>query len=180
MQNETSEALLAAERAAKNLPPIDAAEAGEAEDDEVKKEDRMELLDARLRRIEVAMEKHLDNDGNATIGVASAALRAAEAIAVAAGQQNSRLEIIATDTARSLAEKVEEKFQCIVEDAVESHADKIGSRLHKQFEDRLDLARETVASLSALKVDMKSIGKSLAADAELEKKAALPRHSIFN
>ena len=67
-----------------------------------------------------------------------------------------------------------------MEDAVESHADKIGSRLHQQFEDRLELARETVASLSALKVDMKSIGKSLAADAELEKKAALPRHSIFN
>ena len=42
-----------------NLTNKDAseAEAGEAEDNEVKKEDRMELLDARLRRIEVAVRR---------------------------------------------------------------------------------------------------------------------------
>ena len=57
----------------------------------------------------------------------------------------------------------------------------IGTRLNAQLEERLNLARETVACLGVLKGEMKSIGKSLAADnVEADLSATkLPRHSIL-
>ena len=101
---------------------------------------------------------------------------------MASAQQNTRLELVAAETARSLAEKMEEKFQHIAEGTVETHADLIGTRLNDQLEQRLNLAKETVASLSTLKTEMKSISASLAADTAEEEKTAsgLARHSIMS
>ena len=80
-----------------------------------------------------------------------------------------------------LTQQVEDSFKSAVETGVAAHAEMIGTRLNAQLEERLNLARETVASLGVLKGEMKSIGKSLAADnVEADLSATkLPRHSIL-
>ena len=78
---------------------------------------------------------------------------------------------------------MEETFQQIATSTVETHAELIGTRLISQLEERLNLARETVASLGVLKGEMKSIGKSLQADVSSEPKttiSGLERHSILD
>ena len=113
---------------------------------------------------------------------AAAAVAAADRIATAAAQQHARVETVASDLSARLTEQVHDAFKTAVEVGVADHAEKIGSRLNDQLEQRLNLAKETVASLSTLKTEMKSISASLAADTAEEEKTAsgLARHSIMS
>jgi hypothetical protein len=118
---------------------------------------------------------------NASLTVAAAAVKAADTIASVAGQQHARVEAVASDLSARLTEQVEDAFKSAVETGVATHAELIGTRLNAQLEERLNLAKETVASLGALKGEMKSISKSLAADDEGDLTASkLPRHSILD
>ena len=110
-------------------------------------------------------------------GVGGAASAASSACAKFAASSRARA---APWLPSSLGLQVEDAFKSAVETGVATHAELIGTRLNAQLEERLSLARETVSSLSVLKGEMKSIGKSLAADAEEEKTpTGLRRHSIF-
>ena len=77
--------------------------------------------------------------------------RAAEQVAVSAGKLNANVEIATNETAKKLGEALQQTFTTVVTDACEMHADKIGARLNEQNQTRLDLARDTVASLTVLK-----------------------------
>ena len=80
-----------------------------------------------------------------------------------------------------MAEKLEVSIQSAVEKGVSDHASLIGSRLHAQFEDRLQVARSTAAGLDALRQEMSAVSKSLAKDIEGDlTPSKLPRHSILN
>ena len=111
----------------------------------------------------------------------SAAVAAADKIAGVAAQQRASVETVAADLSARLTEQVEDAFKAAVETGLSAHAELIGTRLNAQLEERLHLARETVASLGVLKGEMKSIGKSLAADNIKSEKtiSGLDRHSIL-
>ena len=156
----------------------DEAEEGEdGEETETMESNDGKELRALFLRVTKLEEKISESAG--PLALAEAAIKAATSVAVAAAQQNTRAELVATETARSLGAKMEETFQQIATSTVETHADLIGTRLNSQLEERLNLARETVSSLGVLKGEMKSIGKSLQAEVASEQ-ATLPSHSIFN
>jgi hypothetical protein len=81
-----------------------------------------------------------------------------------------------------------------VEKGVSDHASLIGSRLHAQFEDRLQVARETAQGLGAIRQEMVAVSKSLAkdmatdvdvapvksVDGDLKTPSGLLRHSILH
>jgi ribonuclease E len=148
--------------------------------DEMSPEYRMMTI--RLMRVEAAIEQLTMGGGSGvtTLSVANAAVAAADKIATAAAQQSVRVEAVAADLGASLAEKLEVSIQNAVEKGVSDHASLIGSRLHAQFEDRLQVARSTAAGLDALRQEMSAVSKSLAKDIEGDlTPSKLPRHSIF-
>ena len=82
-----------------------------------------------------------------------------------------------------LGEKLEETFTSVVAGAVEMHAEKIGARLNDQNQSRLDLAKETCASLTVLKNEMARITSDMATDVDVKRADVTPsglaRHSIL-
>ena len=115
-----------------------------------------------------------------------AAVAAADKIAGVAVQQRASVETVAADLSARLSAQVEDAFKTAVESSLITHTDLIGTRLQAQFEDRLQVARETAAGLGMLRQEMTKISASLAAesvDVQEEKKAdekQLPRvGSIF-
>ena len=146
--------------------------------DEMSPEYRM--MAVRLMRVEAAIEQLTMGSGVTALSVANAAVAAADKIAVAAAQQSVRVEAVAADLGASLAEKLEVSIQSAVEKGVSDHASLIGSRLHAQFEDRLQVARETALGLGAIRQEMSAVSKSLAKDIEGDlTPSKLPRHSIL-
>ena len=105
----------------------------------------MALLLNRIVRLEAAVDQMSTN--NASLTVAAAAAEAADTITSVAGQQHTRVEAVASDLSARLTQQVEDSFKSAVETGVAAHAEMIGTRLNAQLEERLNLARETVASL---------------------------------
>ena len=152
------------------------------------KTDHVKVLALRLARVEAAVEALAAGNGaSAALAVAGAASRAAEQVALAAGAMNARVEIATSETAKKLGEKLgeklEETFTSVVAGAVEMHAEKIGARLNDQNQSRLDLAKETCASLTVLKNEMARITSDMATDVDGKRADVTPsglaRHSIL-
>ena len=139
----------------------------------------------RLAHVESMLAKISDNTGSSALDVANAAVRAAEALAVAAASQSTRVNAIASETAASIAHTLEESFQGAIEKGVADHATALSDRMHAQIEDRLEVAKATAQSLTLLHNELAVVSKSLSADIENEKKSyenpsRLPRvGSIF-
>ena len=93
----------------------------------------------RITNLETAVGKISEVNGTSALHVAGAAVKAAEAVAMASAQQNTRLELVAAETARSLAEKMDEKFQHIAEG--EQRRDDLGVALLAGQDER----REAIA-----------------------------------
>ena len=156
-----------------------------AEDGEGEKEDEEVTVSpsdyrALLIRLAAVEAKVAGSSGSTANSVALAALAAANSVAVAAAKVNTH-----TDAAvASLSSKVDASFKIAVEQGVSSHADQIGSKLFGLFEERLHLARETAAGLSAIQKEVALVTKSLNADLEGAPKqktvTGLERFSIFD
>ena len=165
--------------------------ADEVVDEEVVDDDKGDdkgnhLIDNLMTRVAQLEKKSKLGHNTEVLNIASAAVAAADKIAGVAAQQRASVETVAADLSARLSAQVGDAFKTAVESSLVTHTDLIGTRLQAQFEDRLQVARETAAGLGMLRQEMTKISASLAAesvDMQEEKKAdekQLPRvGSIF-
>ena len=154
-------------------------EADENKDDDQVEGPMMKMLLLRIAKVEeqLAASSH----PKLALNIASAAVAAADRIAVAAGTMNARAETTAIDAA-ALTEKLEKSMELAVQQGVERHAEQIGVQLNSVFEDRVQAAREVAQGLSSMRGELASVAKSLARDEapeDLKTPSGLARHSIL-
>lgn len=158
---------------------------GEETPDEVTSEDdgpTLKMVVLRLAAVETALEQL--SMGSSALAIAGAVARASEQVALSAGKLNAHVEISTTSAVKTLQEKLQDTFTDVVTSAVEMHAEKLGERISEQTDRKLDVAKETLASLTVLKGEVSRLTSDMVMEAPVKSVAddlddSRPHHSIF-